>query len=306
MATHQRCALLPEVLAPLLADPAAEEIIVVVDGCRDGSLELLDAMSEHESRLKPVFVDNGGAARARLTGAQLAAGEVLVILDDDEIVRAGTVGGHARHHRDRTDLVVEGYVEMNLPAKRRPGDFARYIYAKQYERDCQRAEREPGEVLLNLWGGYISIRRENYLAAMAGVDHFVEGYHWDLDFGARCVALGLHGVFDRSLYALHLYERDRPGFLKDARSSGRNRIRIHNAHPDVLPRIDHSFIEQGYPFMRRWLLRAAVRFPALRKAVGTAATLSGQLHLWPFESAAAGLLWGIEARQGAIEAAGGH
>jgi cellulose synthase/poly-beta-1,6-N-acetylglucosamine synthase-like glycosyltransferase len=72
LATHNRRALLPSVLEPLLNDPAASEIVVVVDGCEDGSLELLRAMADEDPRIKPHFISNRGAARALLAGAREA------------------------------------------------------------------------------------------------------------------------------------------------------------------------------------------------------------------------------------------
>jgi glycosyltransferase involved in cell wall biosynthesis len=303
LATYNRRALLLPVLEPILADPAAEEVVVVVDGCDDGSMELLAELARNEPRLRAHYVTNRGAARALLAGAKIANGELLVILDDDEIVSPGAVGGHAAHHTDHDDLIVVGYVDMILPARRRPGDPARYIYAKQYDHDCAAWQADPSGILLNLWGGFISLGRTNYIRAMESAHEFVDGYHYDLDFGARCLELGLQARFDPSLKALHLYERSMQAFLKDGRSSGRNRILVHRAHPTVLPPIDPSFVERGLPPVGRAALSLILRFPLLLGGLRRATAAAGALHLWHLENAGAGLMFAVQQKRGALEAA---
>jgi hypothetical protein len=191
---------------------------------------------------------------------------------------------------------------MSFPALRRPGDFSRYIYARQYAHDCNLYETDPDTILRNLWGGYLSIGRSNYLRTMGSVNDFVDGYHYDLDFGARCMELGFRAVFDRSLRAHHLYERDRAGFLRDARSSGRNRILVHSAHPTVLGPVDSGFVDAGLPPVGRVALGLALARPWVERMVGAATTAAGKLHLWRAETVGAGLLWAIEQKRGAIEA----
>jgi len=302
LATYNRRRLLSAVLEPLLADPATDEIVVVVDGCDDGSFELLTEIAQRDDRLKPCRVARGGAARALLAGAHAASGDVLVVLDDDEIIDPGTISGHVRHHHGQDDLVVVGYVAMVFPARRRQGDFGRYVYAEQYARDCESWDADPSLILRNLWGGFISMRRGNYIRAMETAHDFVDGYHYDLDFGARCMELGFRAVFDRSLRARHLYERDGPAYLRDARSSGRNRILIHRAHPTVLTPIDPTFVDRELPRIGRSALATALRYPLVERLVRAATNAAGRLRLWELENKGAGLMWAIEQKRGALEA----
>jgi glycosyltransferase involved in cell wall biosynthesis len=306
LATYNRRALLPRVLEPVLSDPATDEVVVVVDGCDDGSLELLEAMAGRDPRVRPICVTNGGAARALLAGARVARGELVVILDDDEILAPNAVSGHVAHHARGDGLIVVGYVEMAFPPSRRPGDFSRYIYARQYARDCAAWESDPSTILVNLWGGLISMSRASYVRIMESADEFVDGYHYDLDFGARCLELGLQARFDPSLRAVHLYERGGSAYLRDARSSGRNRILIHRAHPHVLPPIDPSFVDRGLPAVGRAALRLILRHPSLFRPLHRATSVAGRLRLWKLESAGAGLMFAVEQKRGALDAYQAH
>lgn len=302
LATYQRRSLLPRVLAPLLADPAADEIVIVVDGCRDGSLEYLQQIALAHPQLKPVFVENGGASRALLAGAQVATGDVLIILDDDEIVELDSLAGHLRHHAEQDETVVVGYVEMEIPPVRRRGDFSRYKYTRAYDADCARWSADPTTILRSLWGGYMSLRRRDYLRVMDDLEQFVDGYHFDLDFGARCIALGYHGRFDPSLRALHLYERDRPSFVRDAYSSGRNRIRVHSSHASVLGLLDPSFVDRGLPGWAAAIVNLAVEHSLVYRLVTLGLTMAGLLGRWDLETRASVLLWAIEQKRGAMDA----
>ena len=110
MPTYNRVALLERMLEPLLAEPDALEVVVVVDGCEDGSLELLQSMAQHDSRLRPARIDNSGMGEARTAGARAASGEVVLLIDDDVLLEPGIVRGHARVHAAAQGLAGDGRV----------------------------------------------------------------------------------------------------------------------------------------------------------------------------------------------------
>src|SRR4051812_14223884 len=61
------------------------ELVVVVDGSGDGTLEAARAVAM-PFPTQVVMQENSGAARARNRGAELARGRYLLFLDDDMIV----------------------------------------------------------------------------------------------------------------------------------------------------------------------------------------------------------------------------
>lgn len=62
------------------------EIILVDDGSKDNSLELLKKMEKADSRIKVISQENAGVTRARLTGVEAAAGEWIGFVDGDDYI----------------------------------------------------------------------------------------------------------------------------------------------------------------------------------------------------------------------------
>lgn len=89
--TFNRIANLAQAVAPLLRDSATTELIVVLDGCQDGSIELLRRLAIEDSRLRPVPITNRGKQRALQVGVATATGDVVLVLDDDLVAADGLV-----------------------------------------------------------------------------------------------------------------------------------------------------------------------------------------------------------------------
>lgn len=78
---------LPRCLDSILAQSYQSiEVIVVDDGSSDGSADVMRRYSEKDSRIKPVFQENGGVTSARLHGVREVSGQWIGFVDgDDEI-----------------------------------------------------------------------------------------------------------------------------------------------------------------------------------------------------------------------------
>lgn len=297
---------LERILQPLLEDPGVLEVIVVVDGCRDGSLELLNEIRDTNPKLKPKFIENSGEMNARAAGVADADGDVILLLDHDVLAEPGLATGHARRHLGRSRLLVLGYMPVTLPPNRSRDDFATRLYASGYEERCEIYDREPQSVLHALWGGNFSMRRDDLLSVgLVGATH----YHADRGFGIRLLEAGFEAVFDRSLRAHHLHDRPLGAFARDARSQGAGRLLLHGLHAKTLGHLSPGAFEQGLPRPARSLLRATRR-PRVRAVVTptlhAAIIGAGYLRFWPAQDLAAKFLRRVEEQRGAIEAAQGR
>lgn len=232
--TYKRRDGLADVIRPLLDDPATHEVVVVVDGAHDGSFEMLQEWAQTQPKLKPVWQDNAGEGAARAAGLAAATGDIVLFLDDDVVAEPGLVGGHLRAHEAGDDLLVLGYMPPALPEPRLAGHAPTYVYAHDYELVCRAYEKDPQQVLLNLWAGNLSIGRE--AAERVGVAGSQKlGYHEDKQFGYRCAAAGLKPAFSRSLRATHRHKRTVEQFRAEVRRQANARavLAAENAEVDA-------------------------------------------------------------------------
>jgi glycosyltransferase involved in cell wall biosynthesis len=222
---------LPTTLAPLLRDPATAEVVVVVDGSRDGSFETLQRMAADEPRLRPFFIENRGRTGAWQFGMEQARCDIVLSLDQDVVAHEGLVSGHAALHAQAPNRAVLGYMPTIKPPHR-PGSFVIERYADEYERARASWEQDPRNVLTRLWGGNLSIPRRELFAA-GGCDAGVGlQYCHDRELGIRLLKVGLEPIFDRRLRAQHRFARSITGFLGAGRQQGRDMAIIARLHPD--------------------------------------------------------------------------
>ncbi|MDX6689282.1 MAG: hypothetical protein QOG15_739 [Solirubrobacteraceae bacterium] len=290
-------------IAPLLAEGATHEVIVVVDGCQDGSVELVEDFASIDPRVIGVYQPHQGAAAARMTGVRRATGEIVLLLDDDVEAEAGLVDGHSTRHREQEGLVVVGYMPVAAMSRRGTQDLATRLYSSAYEQSCRNWDDEPDEILKTLWAGNVSVRRADALRiGMQGAARFA--HHEDRDFGLRCRAAGLQGVFDRSLRARHHYERTLAGLVRDARDHGHDMTLLHLAHPDALGQLrrDRFTALLPAPFVRLVAFSGRPRATTLVSSglIGLV-QLAGLLRLPRTQERAALVLIRIERQRGAAE-----
>lgn len=306
--TYNRVHMLERVLRPLLADPAAAEVLVVVDGGSDGSLELVEGLAEEHPRLRGLRIANSGDMGARDAGARAARHDVVLFIDDDVVADPGLVTGHARRHAEGAADVVVGYMPVRLGPRRRQ-DFALRLYARAYEGRCAIYESDGDSPLRDLWGGNFSMRREDCLRVGMANPRFTEHYHADRDFGLRCVAAGLRGVFDRSLSATHLHQRELDGFLRDYRSQGAARIVTRELHPDSTVSARADEFTGNLPGPLAAVVAAGRRprgYPLVSRGLISLIQAAGVARAWAVQEYAARLLGRIEMQRGALDQAHGR
>jgi glycosyltransferase involved in cell wall biosynthesis len=62
------------------------EIILVDDGSKDGTYEILNHLSNQDERIHVIHKENGGVTRARIAGIEVATGEWIGFVDGDDFV----------------------------------------------------------------------------------------------------------------------------------------------------------------------------------------------------------------------------
>jgi hypothetical protein len=263
--TYNRAANLPRLLPPLLDDTASTEIVVVDDGGSDGSFEWLRKQAEIEPRLISIRTQNRGEGRARQAGAEVATGDVVLFLDDDVLAGEGLVSAHLAAHGDRQDLVVVGYMPVDLETG--PPSAAARLYAREYEARVREYERAPASILRHLWAGNFSLTRTHAVKLPMYRDEFEGLYFPDRELGLRCAHEGLVGFFSRSLAASHLHERSPHNFVRDSIRQGAGTVALRRHHPDHESRTEPRWVPRQLSAGARDAWASAASKPVVLRAI---------------------------------------
>jgi glycosyltransferase involved in cell wall biosynthesis len=232
------------------------EIIVVVDGSRDGTAEALRAFGE---RVRVVEQENRGLAGARNRGAHSARGELLVFLDDDMqcVPRwvAEHVAAHAAAAREHSEIAGLGaiYAHPESPRKLAAAHFSRTLGAPYL-----RHRDDPGVPWPEgVWSfGNTSIRR----AVLERAGGFDERFRMreDGELGVRLRALGVQQRFIAGATAYQWCDKSAAQLVRDARAFAESDLLFLRTHPGQDP---HGYLkriraERGWKRQLRRLLLA--------------------------------------------------
>jgi glycosyltransferase involved in cell wall biosynthesis len=260
--THNRLSQLRLLLDELLDQDAVTEIVVVADDCVDGTDAYLAALSGRAPRVVPVALHpNVGQPWARYEGVRAASCEVVLSLDDDVHPSDGLVRSHAEAHRTLSRAVVVGYMPTVVPSRPARGLYATREYARVYEQNALAWERDSDQILSSFWAGNFSLRREDFLTALADPEFLVR-YHEDRELGLRFQRAGLRAVFDRSLLVHHRHSRGWAAYLREGVQSAQALVILADAFPGEVD-LDPAAPVMGSAPPVRWAISAS-RWSILR------------------------------------------
>jgi glycosyltransferase involved in cell wall biosynthesis len=130
--THNRAESLTRAIESLLAlkEEAAFEVVVVDNNSTDNTKAVAHKYAEHfPGMFKYVFEKRTAFTRARSTGAENASGDIFLYIDDDVIIRPGSLGNIAR--------IFTGYPDTGIIAGKILSECEQD--PPQWVVDCQRA-----------------------------------------------------------------------------------------------------------------------------------------------------------------------
>lgn len=84
------------------------DIVVVIDGSTDETLQVLQELQLTIPSLRVVEQENKGRAAVRNTGMRVAQGELLIFFDDDMLPERDCIEKHVQHHEKHKGSVLTG------------------------------------------------------------------------------------------------------------------------------------------------------------------------------------------------------
>jgi GT2 family glycosyltransferase len=221
--THNRRELLEKKLRALEAQQGDFEVIVVADGCTDGTQQFLRDYHPHYS-LQVLETGDGygrgsGAANARNQGARAARGDILLFSDDDVIPQAGWIEAHQRAHTQPRTVAVG---RLKLPPELRGSIGAAEIAGPRvFWWHVTGANTSMPRALFEEVGGY-----DPAFSAYGGEDN---------DLGYRLMRAGVRLAFVRDAVAVHEGLEHHTRASQKARQAGAAHVQVWKKHGD--PRI---------------------------------------------------------------------
>jgi len=284
VATYQRRAPLQRLLAGLRqqldADPALREgfdVVVVVDGSTDGTIELLETLA-FPVPIKTVSQQNHGRAAARNRGLELAGGEIVWFLDDDIIPLPGLIARHRAAHDDGDPHVTMGpYPFVAGGSRIAPNEpWTNEVYDEMTrEGRARSADR--------FASGNASGPTELF-RAVGGFDEGFTGWGCeDVELGYRILRAGYEIRFDPDARAEHEQVLTLEQYCANNVSNGRNMVRAIRLHPELV----HDLLPIGVTLAARRRRRSyaaalyrafPVRSPVVFRVVASMATWAAVLE----------------------------
>lgn len=217
-------------------DPVPHEILLVDNGSKDGSRELLTDFAERHTGHRVRVIDEArrGAAAARNAGIRLAAGEIIAFTDSDCSPAKDWLREVTNPFSDASVAAVAGRVVASPAASTL--ELFSALYTLRLPETPSRHRRWTPRT-----GGFptanFAVRRELALE-LEGFDEAVEIYGEDYDFCARLYAHGATIAYTPEALVTHHHRTRLKGLLRQSFGFGRGQAFVFRRHGARLLWID--------------------------------------------------------------------
>ncbi|OUL21078.1 glycoside hydrolase family 2 protein [Nostoc sp. RF31YmG] len=259
--THNRCQSLKRILNALQTQsyPLNRiEVIVVADGCIDGTIEML---KEYQAPYALRFLEQPGkgAATARNQGAAIATGSLFLFLDDDIEPSPQMVKAHVTAHYQPNRVVI-GYLPPSL--HNQSSFFHISLWAwweEKFQTMRQLGHRYTYEDLLS---GNFSLPAELF-KLVGGFDAAFKCRE-DYELGARLIKAGSDFIFAPDALGDHHDQfPDIDNSLRRKRQEGRADVLFGQRHPDLMYKLRLSYFGDALSLIDYIFLFLAFQIPAV-------------------------------------------
>lgn len=280
--TYRRCKSLQRLLLALshqTVPPEQYEVVVSIDGSEDGTREMA-AEFLAPYRLRVLWQPNAGRASACNAGIRAAAGDLLIILDDDMEPVPDFLAGHLRAHSSGSELCVVGAVPVRLDQSSSP--VLQFVGSKHNQHGKRLSQPGHRFWAREFYSGNCSVPRESLLRVGAFDEEFKVYGNEDCELFIRLNNAGIPVIYSAEALAYQHYEKDFATLARDKMAQGRTAVQLTRKHPAAS---DAFMIARYRQTSVKWRCVRAVLLSISRAWSGVPrfilSSVSALVRLWP-------------------------
>jgi glycosyltransferase involved in cell wall biosynthesis len=207
------------------------EIVVVIDGSTDNTLEVVNDFGKGFQKLKVIVQDNQGRAVVKNRGVMESSGKFLIFYDDDMEPDSNSVQLHISFYEKTKGLLTGNLIE----SVHENTDIQRYK-ASLAEKWLQKYNEGLNELSVSdlfFSAANCSVPRDQFLS-LGGFDERLKDAE-DYDFALRAINSGIKVYFDKSNCAIHHERITCKSYIMRLREYNRARQKVNTLHPELKP-----------------------------------------------------------------------
>tara|TARA_R110000850_G_scaffold20864_6_gene61820 strand:+ start:1021 stop:1935 length:915 start_codon:yes stop_codon:yes gene_type:complete len=206
------------------------ELIVVVDGSTDNTLEVLEKYKKVFSNLKIIYQKNSGRAIVRNKGAREANGDLLIFFDDDMLPTKNCIKLHLEHHKKKQGTILTG-AQIDKSGDTDILKYKAHLSIK-WSIPLQKVQGSPlGKENLFITAANFSILKKIFIK-LKGFDEQLTDAE-DFDMAVRALKAGIQLYYNHKAFAWHCDIINGASYIRRLRQYREAHLQLQSLKPDL-------------------------------------------------------------------------